>query len=178
MDGIKPNQRSVRRWILNLLRGLLPSLAILLCSCHAPERRPTPDLLNTSPAKLHVVKSDELKAIMQRLNRQSFSRMPQELDQEDQSRSALKQISRVAPEIENSASQISSLTASLDLSAANEDTFRLLIKALKLQASELARHSRRGNLSETQATLSRVNATCVQCHSLFRSPTSEVPSLR
>jgi cytochrome c556 len=142
----------------------------LLTACQRLDRRTAPSVVSgTGPAALHAVQSERLKSVMARLSVLGFERLPQEMSENNRRAAQLEKASETALAMAEAAKQIHGALDDLSLEPADQRVFRALADRLRGQAVELGSRTRRGDVSGSNSSLKEINATCVACHTLFRS---------
>lgn len=153
--------------------------AMLLPGCRTSESEsPEIAVVNTGPAILHAVRSNQLKAIMAEVWQLTFDRMPQELGRTSQHDAQLKEVSSLAKAMVKAAGRIPSVVDDLELKENEKQVFLALARRLEVQSTTLSSQAEQLRLAATASTIKEISATCISCHALFRDPSSPVPSLQ
>lgn len=174
--GMK-RKRGVQMGPASLLLALLAALLLPGCRTSESESQEIA-VVNTGPAILHAVHSDQLKAIMAEVRRLTFDRMPQELGRTSQQDAHLREVSSLAKAMANAAGRIPSVIDDLGLTENEKQVFSALARRLQVQSATLGSQAERLRLAATTSAFKEISATCIACHTLFRDPSSPVPSLQ
>lgn len=147
---------------------VLLSVASLI-ACHAGSAaRPRPVAPSAADVDVHVVRSEELRAIMQQMELLMYDRIQPELELDKQRQRRATEITVTASELAAAANEISGVPPYGTLDDEAQQRFDVFAFELKRDAIELARLARARRFVASAAQFDRLSHTCDGCHSIYR----------
>ncbi len=134
---------------------LLISFLLFFSSIATPAE---PDQENV--LKLHVIYSENIQEIMQRL---SMSVYEENLDMEQ-----IEELFDNASELYLTAKSLKQALPGIDLTVSEKSIFENIAKQLQIEANNLGYMAQNNDKEGMQMVYKRLNDTCVACHELFR----------
>ncbi len=102
----------------------------------------------------------------------AFRRLPQELGTQPPSGGTRTTAASIAQDLAEAADGIAALADWFELTPDEREQFLVLAQSLRQDAVALRNQSARARRSEIRSTMEHINSTCIQCHELFRDPSS------
>ncbi len=143
--------------------------AIALVGCETAPRSPEPSSADTQAPQRHIVRSGELRRIMQRLEALMNDRVQADLALDLKRNETADALADVAGELAAAASSMSrhGVTASLD--EAGRAQFNAYALELRREAEILRAAAAEHRFVASANQFHRLNNACAGCHSLFRA---------
>jgi cytochrome c556 len=113
-----------------------------------------------SVLKLHVIYSENIQEIMQRL---SMSVYEENLDMEQ-----IEKLFDNASELYITAKNLKQALPGIDLTVSEKNIFENIAKQLQIEANNLGYMAQNNDKEGMQMVYKRLNDTCISCHELFR----------
>ena len=110
--------------------------------------------------KLHVIYSENIQEIMQRL---SMSVYEENLDMQQ-----IEELFDNASELYITAKNLKQALPGIDLTVSEKNIFENIAKQLQIEANNLGYMAQNNDKEGMQMVYKRLNDTCVSCHELFR----------
>ncbi len=110
--------------------------------------------------KLHVIYSENIQKIMQRL---SLSVYDNELTMEQ-----IEDLFDIASELYLAATNLKQALPGIDLSVSEKNIFENIAKQLQVEANNLGYMAQQNDYKGMKIVYERLNNTCAACHELFR----------
>ncbi len=110
--------------------------------------------------KLHVIYSENIQEIMQRL---SISVYEEELNMEQ-----IEKLFDNTSELYLTAKNLKQALPGIDLTVSEKNIFENIAKQLQIEANNLGYMAQNNNKEGMQMVYKRLNDTCISCHELFR----------
>jgi hypothetical protein len=150
-----------------LIRGF--TLWVLLSM--APQVTAGDDLQDSgSGAVLNVIHSDQLRAVMHRLDSLTHDRERTALELQTLQLHHLEQLLQAADDLLERSEQLPDIAPDTDLTDEEVITFRAMASELYEQTLYINTRYRTGHVSEALQAYKDLRKTCAACHRLFRSP--------
>ncbi len=110
--------------------------------------------------KLHVIYSEKIQEIMQRL---SLSVYDNELTMEQ-----IEDLFDIASELYIAATNLKQALPGIDLTVSEKNIFENIAKQLQVEANNLGYMAQQNDYKGMKIVYERLNNTCAACHELFR----------
>lgn len=115
---------------------------------------------NTETIKLHVIQSEKIQTIMQKL---SLSLYEEELTIEQ-----INELFDHASELLLAAKKLDEALPGIELTVPEKRIFENVARQLQIEANNLGYMAQNNDKEGIQMTYKRLNDTCIACHELFR----------
>ena len=128
----------------------------------------TGDIKEENKFILNAIHSEEIRAIMRRLNMLSFEREYTALELDNLRAEQVQLLVQAASELKQSAASLTHITGNKNISEADHITFSAMANELYLQTLTLQKESEANHNKALAPAYTRLHETCNACHRLFR----------
>lgn len=144
---------------------------VLLTACAAPNKQhehAEGGRSDTGQPALHALRDNQLRELMDRMDSLMQERFMTEQQLDQERRKYSRQIAEAAGKLSTNVDAIIASLPSLQLSAAEQNTFLALASKLREEMSQLKLNAEQNHIDSIADNLHEINTTCTSCHALFR----------